>query len=199
MIIDADRFNGALTESERTTIRQLGLLTVTSGRIVACDPLVFPGTEPFDVLFPAGTYPVHASVAHLEGDERIAFARVQFADETPIDWQHVAQPGADFEKLEYDEYFGYAVDAGIGCFMDVDASRALIAKFNADEMYYEEVLDRMAEAGIDTCNWAEIALDGVSNMICFTSGFGDGFYPSFVGYGATGRPVCLLTDFMVLD
>ena len=198
MIIDDDRLNAAYAENEDLTVRTLGGLTLTTGRIVACDPLVFPETEPFDGAFPTGTFPVLVSVMRSEDDERVVFARVQFTDERPREWKHVAQAGVDFESLDYDEYFGYPVDAGIGCFMDVVAARALVAKLTADDSYYEEVLDKMDEAGIDTWNWADIPLDGAANMICFSSGYGDGSYPSFVGYNEAGRPVCLLTDFMVL-
>src|SRR5688572_8574389 len=167
MIIDDDHLSAAFIETDAVTIRQLGLLTVSSGRIVACDPLVFPETEPFSIVFPIGTFPVFVSVAHEEGDERVAFAWVQFADELPRAWEQVAQSGADFAKLEYDEYFGYAVDTGIGCFMDADGAQALGARMKADEMYYEEVLEEMEKSGVDTWQWADISFEGASNMICF--------------------------------
>lgn len=35
-----------------------GELVLTSGKLVACDPLVFPGTDPFAANFIPGCYPV---------------------------------------------------------------------------------------------------------------------------------------------
>jgi hypothetical protein len=36
-------------------------------------------------------------------------------------------------------------------------------------------------------------------VIAFSSGWGDGSYPSFWGYDADSQPVALVTDFGVLD
>ncbi|HCO79317.1 DUF4241 domain-containing protein [Bacillus sp. (in: firmicutes)] len=33
----------------------------------------------------------------------------------------------------------------------------------------------------------------------FTTGFGDGMYPSFWGLGVNGEPACLVTDFLIVD
>jgi Protein of unknown function (DUF4241) len=38
-----------------------------------------------------------------------------------------------------------------------------------------------------------------TNVVAFSSGFGDGAYPSFVGLDRDGRPAVVLTDFGVLD
>ena len=36
------------------------------------------------------------------------------------------------------------------------------------------------------------------NIICFSSGWGDGSYASYFGFDADGRPSALVTDFAVL-
>ncbi|PRS67378.1 hypothetical protein C6347_14900 [Bacillus sp. NMTD17] len=33
----------------------------------------------------------------------------------------------------------------------------------------------------------------------FTTGFGDGMYPSFWGLDENGEPACLVTDFLIMD
>jgi hypothetical protein len=37
------------------------------------------------------------------------------------------------------------------------------------------------------------------NVVCFSSGWGDGHYPSFFGLASDGRPHVLLTDFLLLN
>ena len=43
------------------------------------------------------------------------------------------------------------------------------------------------------------AEDREENVVCFSSGWGDGVYPSFVGLTADGEVAALLTDFVVLS
>ena len=42
-------------------------------------------------------------------------------------------------------------------------------------------------------------LDVVRNIIAFSSGWGDGMYPSYLALDGSGRPVAVVTDFQVLD
>ncbi|MFI6154887.1 DUF4241 domain-containing protein [Kitasatospora sp. NPDC051170] len=35
-------------------------------------------------------------------------------------------------------------------------------------------------------------------MVAFRTGFGDGRYPTWAGYGADGRPVALVTEFLIV-
>ncbi|PRY27635.1 uncharacterized protein DUF4241 [Pseudosporangium ferrugineum] len=58
----AHRFDDA--HDCRMTMIPLGEVTVPTGRIVACDPLIHPGeTPPFTVTAPPGRYPLRAWVA----------------------------------------------------------------------------------------------------------------------------------------
>ncbi len=69
-------------------IRQAGDLVLPTGRIVACDPLVFDEAEPFTVAVGAGSYPVSLAVAKVsETDQRVAFAKVTFAFADPVAWK----------------------------------------------------------------------------------------------------------------
>ena len=47
----------------------------------------------------------------------------------------------------------------------------------------------------------EVTVDPASgaNVIGFSSGFGDGAYPSWFGLDANGDPLVLLTDFGILE
>ncbi|GEM_PF-2788441 len=53
---------------------------------------------------------------------------------------------------------------------------------------------------IHTREWADFQLEDETglNVVYFTSGFGDGLYPSYWGYDGAGDLACLVTDFEVL-
>ena len=84
--------------------------------------------------------------------------------------------------------------------MDSVAARAFVALLDADADYAEEVTEELEEHYTDTWGWANIVADTASgaNVICFHSGWGDGFYASYFGYDDAGAIVCLLTDFGVI-
>jgi hypothetical protein len=52
---------------------------------------------------------------------------------------------------------------------------------------------------VDTWSWANTCLNLTTkaNIICFSTGLGDGGYTSYFGFGANGNVVCLVTDFGV--
>ncbi|MFO0583770.1 MAG: DUF4241 domain-containing protein [Anaeromyxobacter sp.] len=142
----------------RFSVARLDPLVVTSGMIAASDPLVEPEATAFERWFPAGRHPVRLAVALLEnGDERVAFAEVRFLD--------------------------------VPCFMDADAGRLLVARMEAEEDYFETIIAEMDRTTRMTWSWASIrpAEDREENVVCFSSGWGDGVYPSTWRPPAPGR------------
>lgn len=182
-------------------VRPIGNVILSTGRIVACDPLVFPEAEPFTVIVGAGAYPVSLALAQVsDTDQRVAFAKLQFAEETAATWQMALTPGQDPTKLRPNEIFGYAVDAGTGCFMDREASRLLEARMSENREYYQAIVDAMEKTYVNTWSWADVrpSEHRDENCVVFSSGWGDGVYPSYFGYSDGGELVCLVTDFDVL-
>ncbi len=180
----------------------LGDLSLSSGRIVACDPFIDATREPFTVAATPGRYPVVATIAHLPSDDRrVAYATLRLSDITPSRWEMAIIAGQDVDTLPESHIFGYPVDAGTGCFMDVDTAQLLDKRLAEDEDYYETLVEAMDRTYVDTWSSAEITLDPESgaNAICFSSGFGDGLYASYFGYDSDDRLACLLTDFQVVE
>jgi hypothetical protein len=105
----------------------VGGLTLSSGQIVAEDPLTTDGPQAFTVTVAPGTYPVLLSVDDREG--RNAFALLQLGPGRPTRWELALQPG---EHPGPDETVGYGVDAGTGCYMDLDTARLLEAREQAE-------------------------------------------------------------------
>lgn len=98
-----------------------------TGQIFACDPLVeLEDTLPFMQTIPAGTYPVKICVVPSEqyGD-RYACVKVEVSQEKPVRYELGMVGNEDLdEELGEDEYFGFGVDAGMGCVADIQTQAA---------------------------------------------------------------------------
>jgi hypothetical protein len=178
--------------------KRIGNLKVTSGHIVACDPLVLFEIEPFITVFPKGAFPVELAVARTGNDERVAFARVLFSEQPVVRWEPALTKEQDPGKLKQGEFYGYGVDSGTGGFMDRNAARALQAKFEKDQTFPDKLIAKMDKTYRNTWSWCLCGLDG-ENAAMFSSGYGDGSYASYVGYDAQGRVARLLTDFYLVS
>ena len=202
-----DQYEG--TSAEMVVERRvIGELLVPTGEIVACDPLTFfPEIEGFAVRAPTGRYPVVLSIAHIkydnkddEEDQRVACAMLQISPARPQRWDLAIAAGQDVGTLGEDEFFGYGVDSGTGCFMDKAAVAALDRKHHEEPEYWQKLIGALDETYVHTRSWGDITLDPETklNLIMFSSGWGDGAYPSFWGYDDNGNVACLVTDFGVL-
>lgn len=201
-------YTGYLREQE------LGKIKLPTGKIVANDPLIAEETEPFTICVTPGEYPVMLYVNHSDGDQRVAFAEIRFLEDMPVRFAPALVEGQDLEELEEDEVFCYGVDTGTGCFMDEQTSQklmrifesfdenALPESFDEGSIFPElpELGDMLDESYVDTYMTANYVLPGTElNIVAFSSGYGDGAYPSYWGYDASGNICCLITDFYVID
>jgi len=190
------------TEYSGVTLRchSAGDLVLSTGKIVACDPAVSPDTPPFAIGVPPREYPVLLSVAHYAKDQRVAYAMLKFNDEKPARWEMALLPNQDLASLKKDEVFCYGVDSATGCFMDAGAAQVLVANMDSD-VYFEMIAEEMDKTYVDTWSWANITLDTSTgaNIICFSTGLGDGVYASYFGLDDEGRALCLVTDFGIFD
>jgi hypothetical protein len=194
--------------------RLVGDLIAPTGRIVACDPFACANAPAFAHEVPPGQYSVLVALAQFagNGDERIAGAMLQLRDAAPVRWEPAAWVrDADLANAETDQEEGatgrasladaYGVDSGFGAFMDEAAIEALLEHRDAedDDHYLQGRLESLGPVG--GAEWFDIPLDeeAGANILLFTSGWGDGAYPSYWGYAANGGLVCLLTDFSVFD
>lgn len=190
---------GAAIEFQVATV---GDLVVRSGAIAASDALVVPDHLPFAQPVPTGRFPVDVAIARFDNqDERIAFARITFSTTPAVAWQMATVAGQDTSALGGEEYFGYGVDSGTGCFMDPVAGQLLTRRMHADQQYFNTIIDGMARTYRHTRSWTVVSPspDHDENVICFSSGYGDGTYPSFFGFDEHGNVTALVTDFGVID
>lgn len=108
-------------------VLDIGAVHFPTGQIFACDPLVeLEDTLPFMQTIPAGTYPVKICVVPSEqyGD-RYACVKVEVSQEKPVRYELGMVGNEDLdEELGEDEYFGFGVDAGMGCVADIQTQAA---------------------------------------------------------------------------
>ncbi len=191
------------TEIGRVVLRvkPAGDLKVTSGRVVACDPLVSPDVEPFDRRVPAGAFPVLLSVAHFEdGDRRVAGAMLRFAERPAASWEMALRSGEEMSALDEGEVFGYPVDSDTGCFMDAETARLVLSNVD-EEDFADALVGEMDKTYEDTWSWANVEVDAAAghNVAVFSTGVGDGLYASYFGLDEAGEVVCLVTDFSLFE
>ncbi|WP_410577445.1 DUF4241 domain-containing protein [Amycolatopsis sp. lyj-108] len=172
-------------------LRDAGKLCMPSGRLVASDPAFLDReTGQFTVTVPPGEYRVELVVIRFVDEpthERVAAAKLVIADVPAATWEAALWPGQDPLFLGDGEFYGYGVDSGTGCFADATA---------LPEEVDDDLIERFAEADPHV----DITLDGVEgNIIAFSTGWGDGSYPTWIGRAADGTPVSFVTDMLVLN
>jgi len=175
----------------------IGNIKIVSGRIIACDPLhIDEYGIPFTQVFPKGEFPVQLSIARLDLDERIVFARINFSEEPVAKWEFALLEGQTQIPLGGKKMHGYSVDAGVGIFIDEEAGKALDFEKVSDT-------DRAVFTEMDKhlhINWRYCMYNfGNYNLAAFTTGIGDGSYATYIGFDANGKPCRLLTDFDLFD
>ena len=187
------------------SVRAIGELSVPTGSLVACDPFVFFDAKPFTQKVPIGTFPVLASIAQLDGEERVAYLTLKISDEPTVRWELALLQGQDTKALKPGKYFGYSVDAGTGSLMDAKAAAVFLKKLEKEAWdnkldYTNSMMKEIDEHEVKTWSWGNFKLEeSDANLITISSGLGDGSYPSYFGFDSQGRVTSFITDFLVVD
>lgn len=206
---DIEMFEGTPIE-----LLEIGDLSVPSGRVVVCDPLVYPDMAPLSKRVEPGEYPVKIYVAKTQNSgDRFALAKLQFTNKKAEKWVMALRDGEDINELtDQDDFFGFPVDAGLGSFLDYQSAVAYL-KFESEFMkanpggnIYDDLLanefKQNAQAPDDSSDpgdWINFKLPETNlNVAMFHSGFGDGTYPAYWGIDKKGEVASLVIDFLVL-
>ena len=115
----------------------IGTVHFPTGTILACDPLIeLEDALPYIQTVPAGTYPVTICVVPNENyGNRYACVKVYISNKKPIRYEIGMVGNEDLdEEIKEDEFFGFFVDAGMGCIADIQDPRGI-----------QEVLDTARE------------------------------------------------------
>ncbi len=192
----------------------LGILNLPSGQIVVCDPLVVPDCPPLTKAVKPGEYPVSVYVAKTEfAGNRYAIAKLEFSTKKAAKWVLAVRDGEDISELgEHADFFGFAVNAGIGAFFDFQTGieyNQFIEDFmlrNPNGNIYDDFFAAEFKKNAidqndpkDIGNWVNFYLPGSNrNVTMFQSGYGDGLYPAYWGMTKDNEIVSLVIDFHVL-
>ena len=210
-------FTEKVIGNREVDVLDIGAVHFPSGTIFACDPLVeLEDTPPFIQTIPAGTYPVKICVVPSEkyGD-RYACVKVEVSREKPVRYELGMTGKEDLdEELGEDEYFGFGVDAGMGCVADIQTQAAFktywAKRLEEDpdiDPYNDLFCDLMEENAKahpkyqgdcgDWLNWTVPDTD--CNLPIFASGWGDGYYPVYFGYDAKGEVCAVYVRFIDIE
>ena len=184
---------------------EAGKIHLSSGKLVACDPVLTNDMPPFTTVFPVGEFPV---LVHKERESNcIAYTEIVFADSPAVHWELATTESQKVHDLKGDEIFGYPVESGMGCFMDLDTQVSLerlelrlFHRKGADFMgIYEEFFHEHffnEDGAIDQFALLKPDDEAKGNIFAFETGYGEGFYGSYIGFGPKGEPVKIITEFI---
>ncbi|MFP3325170.1 DUF4241 domain-containing protein, partial [Planococcus sp. SIMBA_160] len=60
---------------------------------------------------------------------------IKFTNEQAIEWELATRAGQELKHLKEDEFYGYGVNTGMGCFMDAEAALYLQAYEEFEEAF----------------------------------------------------------------
>jgi len=188
-------------------IIQIGEIRATTNKIVVCDPLACPDSSPLMKEIPLGLHKIEIAIKEDDSfGKRIAFAKLSFNRKNAKKWELALKNNDDTSTLEDDDYFGFPVDAAMAGFYDL-AAQSDYLKFlnefydlNPNKNIYADLFDAEFNNGESDGLWINYRLpNSETDIIMFTSGLGDGVYPSFWGLTDDDEIASLVIDFLLFE
>jgi hypothetical protein len=163
----------------RLDVRKAGEVSLPDGQLAVSD--AFVNDYPIVVSdLPPGNHVVELLVAASGVDQRVAATRVRVGADPVATWRRVGS---------------IAVDSGTGAFFDPRISSSITAssvgRFNDSLLSALDASYRPTYA-IAAITWEDMRFVG------FSTGFGDGTYPVYLGSSLAGLPVTVLVDCGIL-
>ncbi|MGG5208591.1 DUF4241 domain-containing protein [Chryseobacterium sp. MIQD13] len=201
-------FSKNFVESPLLESFEVGKIYLSSGKLVACDPLITNDMLPFTTEFPKGNFSV---LLHKERESNcVAYAEVIFSNAVISEWKMAVTEGQDIKDLAEEEIFGYPVESGMGCLMDVDTQNSLNelekklfhskgADFMGiyEEFFHEYFFDE--KGAIDQYAFLKPSDEHPGTIFAFETGYGEGFYASYIAYDKDHKPVKIITEFIEIS
>lgn len=198
---------------EKMEVMEIGNVSLPSGKVVVRDPLVFLNSKqkPYFLEAPKGNFPVTIAVVKSEDwGDRYAAVKVKFSDEKPVLYQEALIGNENLEGVKEDDFFGFHVDAGLGCIADAEALPVFdkfLEELNVDNVYDDYFAELFAQSyqqnpqnQRDAGDWINWTIPNTAFQIpMFASGFGDGSYPVYFAYDAKGEICGLYIQFIDIE
>lgn len=196
----------------------VGDINLPTGKIIAADPFFTDSQPAFARSVEPDKYPVYIYMAEIdELHHRVAYAKIKFRPETPTKYILALTEDLTAEELDElgdDEFFGFPVDSGLAALLDAETNQQLTMRMNLlqenkpESNYYDEVLAKEFEEysgknkfsrSLGDWNDHHPSTDSDNNVIMFSSGWGDGYYPAYWGLNDNGDTIELVIDFLIND
>lgn len=198
-------FSKNFVESPLLESFDVGKIYLPTGRLVACDPLITNDMQAFSAVFPKGDFSV---LLHKERESNcVAYAEIVFSDAEITSWEMATTENQNIKDLAEGEVFGYPVESGMGCFMDVETqislneleqklyhSKGVDFMGIYEEFFHEHFFDE--NGAIDQYAFLKPSEKLSGTIFGFETGYGEGFYASYVAYDITNTPVKIVTEFI---
>lgn len=190
------------TEFGRMQIEKIkaGKLKLSTGRIIATDPILMYDDESYSEHVKPGTYDVYIYVGKTENRKKQTVAsELRFNDNDIVKWEMALLKGESAKGFAHDEFMGYEVENGLGCFMD-DSVMELLDIMSEEQLdEYEKSVRNAVKS--NECSCADMLIDKKTekNIIIFASGWNEGTFPTYYGFDQDNNLARLVTDFMVIE
>lgn len=201
-------FSKNFVESPLLESFEVGKIYLSSGKLVACDPLITNDMKPFSTDFSKGDFSV---LLHKERESNcVAYAEIIFSQSEITDWKLATTEGQNVKDLAEGEVFGYPVESGMGCFMDVDTQNSLNEL--EQRLYHSKGVDFMGiyeeffheyffdeKGAIDQFAFLKPSENHPGTIFAFETGYGEGFYASYIAFDKNNNPVKIVTEFIEIS
>lgn len=201
-------FNKDFVENPLIESFEAGNLILTSGKLVASDPLITSEMPAFTTTFPVGEFPV---LVHKEIESNcIAYAEIVFSSDEITTWELATSEGQHLTDLEEGEIYGFPVESGMGCLMDFETQENLnlleqhLFKRKGDDFtgIYEEFFHEhffQEEGAVNQYAFLKPHEEKPGNLFAFETGYGEGFYASYIGFDKNNVPVKVVSEFVEIN
>ncbi|MEG0761529.1 DUF4241 domain-containing protein [Chryseobacterium sp.] len=201
-------FSKDFVESPLLESFEVGKIHLSSGKIVACDPVLTNDMHAFTTDFPKGEFLV---LLHKERESNcVAYAEIVFSNAKVSIWKMATTEGQSVKDLAEEEVFGYPVESGMGCFMDLESQNSLndleqkLFQRKGDdfmgiyeEFFHEHFFDE--NGAIDQFAFLKPNDEHPRNIFAFETGYGEGFYASYIAFDENNSPVKIVTEFIEIQ
>ena len=201
-------FSKNFVESPLIDTFEAGSIHFSSGQLVACDPLTTSDMEPFDTKFPIGDFPI---LVHVEKESNcLAYIEIVFKEADIAHWKMAVTKNQNVDDLKGEEIFGYPGESGMGCVMDADAQKSLQS---LEQKIFEEKGEQFSgiydeffrpyffneDGAINQYAFLKPNDQRESTIFAFETGYGDGFYASYIAFDNENQPVKIISEFIEIE
>ena len=133
-----------------------------------------------------------------------------FSNSEIASWKLATSEGQNTGNLQEGEIFGFPVESGMGCLMDFETQQNLnlleqhLFKRKGDDFMgiYEEFFHEhffQEEGAINQYAFLKPNEDKSGNIFAFETGYGEGFYASYIGFDEQNVPVKVVCELIEIN